>query len=295
MDRPIMFNGRLNKDEVDTWLDLLNNASESSYKDRNLAKDFFMLQESITFVSSIEDQIIGGTSIYKDKTRLAMVLTSVAVNKEFRESAVYQIIKSSLPFFKTVAIRDVDAIVSLDGSKNTVEFPLNLELESWVVDVIKRIGFEEVGILKHCSFEIDKETKETPLDWSKEVNFEEIRELIWDQSKPMGLTNSLIWLARDFAESRNCLVTAIVEGKIAAVAGFWKLSDAFCISPLVTDPIKLSWDLIAESLVAEAAKRDTTRIEMPLIGEGQTNLIKELKNRSSGFSCRKLSLLRKPL
>jgi len=295
MDRPIMFNGRLNKDEVDTWLDLLNNATESSYIDRNLVKDFFMLQGSIMFVSSVEDQIIGGTSIYKDKTRLAMVLTSVAVNKEFRESAVYQIIKSSLPFFKTVAIRDVDALVSLDGSKNTVGLPLNLELDSWVVDIIKRIGFEEVGILEHCSFEIHEETKENPLDWNKKVNVEEIRELIWDQSKPMGLTNSLIWLARDFARIRNCLVTAIVEGKTAAVAGFWELSDALCISPLVTDPMKLSWELIAESLVAEAVKREAKRIEMPLIGEGQASLIKALKKRCGGFSCRKLSLLRKPL
>jgi hypothetical protein len=295
MDYPVMFNGRLNKNEVDTWLNLLNRTSESSYKDWDLAKAFLMLEESITFVSSLENKIIGGTSIFKDKTRLAMVLASIAVNKEFRESAAYQIIKSSMPFFKTVAIRDVDAIVSLDGSKNTLGFPLSLELDPWVIDTIKRTGFEEVGILEHWSFEIAEETKERPFQWSEEVNVEEIRELIWDQSKPMGLTNSLVWVAREFATSRNCLVTAIIEGKTAAVAGFWKLADIFCVSPLITDPEKLSWNIVAESLVTEAVQRHAKRIDIPIIGTGQQGLIRALENRCSVSSCRKLSLLRKPL
>ena len=295
MDKPVMFNGRLNKNEVDTWLNLLNETSESSYKDYDLAREFLMLQESITFVSSLENKIIGGTSIFKDKTRLAMVLASVAVNKDFRDSAAYQIIKSSMPFFKTVAIRDVDALVSCDGSSNTLGFPLSLELDSWVTDTIKRTGFEEVGILEHWSFEIGEEPEEGPFNWNKEVNAEEVRQLIWDQSKPMGLTNSLVWVMRDFATSRNCLVTASVEGKTAAVAGFWKLADTFCISPLVTDPEKLSWDLAAESIVTEAVQRDAKRIDLPIIGKGQQDLIRALENICNRSSCRKLSLLRKPL
>ncbi len=295
MDRPVMFNGRLNKDEVGTWLNLLNDTSESSYKDRNLAKAFLMLEASLTFVSSLGNKTIGGTSIFKDKTRLAMVLTSVVVEKEFRESAAFQIIKSSLPFFKTVAIRDVDALVSLDSSKSTLGFPLSLELDSWVIEIIKRIGFEEVGILEHCSFELDDEIKESPINWNKEVNTDEIRELIWDQSKPMGLTNSLVWLGREFATSNNCLLTSIVDGKTAAVAGFWKVEDSFCVSPLVTDPEKMSWNQVAESLIAEAVQRDAKRIDLPIIGQGQQGLIRALENRCGRSSCRKLSLMRKPL
>lgn len=263
--------------------------------DRDLAKEFLMLQDSITFVSSVDSKIIGGTSIYKDKTRLSMVLTSVVVNKEFRESATYQIVKSAMPFFKTVAIRDVDALVSIDGSRTTLGFPLGLELDPWVSDIIKRIGFGEVGILEHCSFEIDEKINESPFEWNRETNSEEVRELIWDQSKPMGLTNSLVWLARDFAVSRNCLVTASVNGDTAAVAGFWKLSDSLYVSPFVTDPVKLSWDVVAESLVATAVQRNAKHIELPIIGEGQRDLIGALENWCSRSSCRKLSLLRKPL
>ena len=295
MDRPLMFNGRLNKDEVDTWLDLLDETSESGFKDRELAKAFLMLQESITFVSSLESRIIGGTSIYRDRTRLAMVLASVAVNMEFRDSATYQIIKSSMPFFKTVAIRDVDALVSHGKNKNHLGFPLSLELDSWISDIIKRIGFSEVGTLYHYTLTIEREIKEKTINWTGGFNSEEVRELIWDQSKPMGLTNSLVWLARDFALNRNCLAAASVDEQIAAVAGFWNVEDALCVSPLVSDPEKIGWDIVAESLIGEAMARGLKQIELPLIGEGQTRLIKTLERMCSVSSCRKLSLLRKPL
>ena len=295
MDRPVMFNGRLNKDELDTWLDLLDQTSESGFKDRQLAKVFLMLQESITFVSSLESRIIGGTSIYRDRTRLAMVLASVAVKREFRESATYQIIKSSMPFFKTVAIRDVDALVSQDYDKNTLGFPLSFEMDPWTSDIIKRIGFSEVGTLYHYTLEIEHEMKKNAINWTGSTNTEEVRELIWDQSRPMGLTNSLVWLARDFALNRKCLSSAYVDEQIVAIGGFWNVEEALCVSPFVSDPEKIGWDMLAESLFVEAMARGVKQIELPLIGEGQKNLIETLERMCSVSSCRKLSLLRKPL
>ncbi|MFW9838124.1 MAG: hypothetical protein ACFFE7_11445 [Candidatus Thorarchaeota archaeon] len=295
MDKPVMFNGRLSKDQVEVWLKILRETSETSYKNHNLAKSFLLLPESITFVSSLENKIIGGTSIYRDKTRLAMVLASVAVEKEFRDSAAFQIIKSSLPFFKTVAIRDVDALVSRDGSTNPLSFPLSLELDPWATEILKRIGFLKIANLEHWSFTLDKSIDKTPLAWTEEVNSDEVRELIWDQSKPMGLTNSLVWLARDFSVEMNCLVTIERNGKTEAVVGFWKLSDRFCIYPVVSDPERLSWERLADALIAMALESGMTKIELPLVGEGQGNLAQALENKSHQSSCRKLSLLRKPL
>jgi hypothetical protein len=290
-----MFNGRLNKDEVDTWLDLLKRTSERGYRNRDLAKSFLQLDESITFVSSLEEKVIGGTSIYKDKTRLAMVLASVAVDKEFRETATYQIIKSSMPFFKTVAIRDVDALVPQDEELNHLGFPLSLELDPWLGDVINRIGFEEVATLEHCTFEIHTQAKESPIIWSDEYNPDHVRELIWDQSKPMGMTNSLVWLARDFARSSNKLVTFSINDELNAVAGHWKLSTTLCVSPLITNPKRVSWGIMAESLVAQATRYGLKRIDIPLIGEGQREIIRALEKWCDRSSCRKLSLQRKPL
>ncbi len=295
MDKPMMYNGRLNKDKIDTWLNFLNDTSESGLVDQSLAKAFLQLPESITFVSSIEDNIVGGTSIYRDRTRLSMVLTSIGVIEQFRESATYQIIKSSLPFFKTVAIRDVDALIPLDAKKNSLAFPLSLELDSWVKADIKRLGFSEEGVLDHYSLEIHDWREQKSLGWTKEYNLDLVRELIWEQSKPMGLTNSLVWVSRDFAASRKCLMAALQEGKIGAVAGFWKLPDALCVSPILINPTIIGWELVAESLVSEAQRNDLKFIELPLIGHGQGELIAQLGNRCNITSHRRLSLFRKPL
>ncbi|MFX1560985.1 MAG: hypothetical protein ACFFBL_10395 [Promethearchaeota archaeon] len=295
MDKSVMFNGRLGKDDVDVWLNLLVENSASGFKDRELAKAFLMLEECITFASSLDNKIIGGTSIYRDRTRLAMVLASVAVDKEFRESATYQIIKSSMPFFKTVAIRDVDALVSVSENKNLLGFPLNLELDSWITDILKRIGFSEVNILDHYTFSIESKIQERTINWAREVNAKEVRELIWDQSKPMGLTNSLVWLARDFAVTRRCLETTVVNGQIAGVAGIWKVGNTLCVSPCIIDPEKLNWKQIAGSFVAKALESGVKYIDLPFVGEGQYDLIRSLENTCSVISCRKLSLMRKPL
>jgi len=149
MDPPVMFNGRLEKGQVDSWLNLLEETSELDYRTHALAKSFLHLPESISFASSLEGKIIGGTSIYRDRSRLAMVLASIAIRQEFRESAAYQIIKSSLPFFKTVAIRDVDALVALEAGRGALGFPLSLELDSWTAEIIKRMGFTETDMLHH--------------------------------------------------------------------------------------------------------------------------------------------------
>ena len=91
MDKPVMFNARLRKTEVDTWLNLLDSTSETGVRNRYLVERFLLLSESITFVSSVENKIIGGTSIYKDRTRSAMVLATVAINKNYRESASFKL------------------------------------------------------------------------------------------------------------------------------------------------------------------------------------------------------------
>jgi hypothetical protein len=157
------------------------------------------------------------------------------------------------------------------------------------------VGFEEVSILKQCVFDVDEMNRKSRNMWTKDVNEEEVRELIWDQSKPLGLTNSLVWLTRDFATYQNCLMTVAMEGETVAIGGFWNLSDALCVSPFVSNPTKMNWDLAAESIAAEAAGRKAKRIVLPLLGDGQQDLIRALDNICSRSSCRRLSLMRKPL
>ncbi|MFW9794840.1 MAG: hypothetical protein ACFFEE_11085 [Candidatus Thorarchaeota archaeon] len=275
MSRPVMFNGRLNKNELDIWLDLLKETSESGFRDRNLARQFLALPESISFVSSIENQIIGGTSIYKDRTRLSMVLVSVAVKDSVRESVAHQIIKSSLPFFKTVAIRDVDVLVAQNGSSDRIGFPLSLEVDQWVRGAIKNVGFDEVAKIGQYSFESLEKTKSF-IRWDEQPNIEGAKDLIWDQGKPLGLTNSLVWVARDFAANRGNLLTSTIDGKTIFVAGLWKIENALVVSPLVTNPEVLGWSEAAKGIISEGFRINVKKIQIPLIGAGQIGLVEEL-------------------
>jgi hypothetical protein len=79
------------------------------------------------------------------------------------------------------------------------------------------------------------------------------------------------------------------------VAGFWNLPDKLCVTPFVTEPEKMGWDVVAESLVVEATRTGVKHIDVPLIGEGQREIIRALEKWCNRSSCRKLSLLRKPL
>ncbi|MFW9809940.1 MAG: hypothetical protein ACFFE6_11250 [Candidatus Thorarchaeota archaeon] len=294
MSRPVMFNGRLSKNELDIWFELIEETSETKLRNRNLAQQFLSLPECIIFASSVENQIIGGSSIYRDRTRLSMVLVSVAVKESFRDSATYQIIKSSLPFFKTVAIRDVDVLIGKDEDKDKIGFPLSLEVEQWTRDAIKRVGFEEAAKIGQYSFECTEEHN-TSLKWDERPNMEGAKELIWDQGKQLGLTNSLVWVARDFAINHRNLVTSTVDDTTVAVAGLWKVEDALVVSPFVTNPNLLDWNEIAEGIISEGSRVNAKRIQFPIMGEGQSGLIEELERRTDLESSRELSLLRKPL
>jgi hypothetical protein len=295
MDKSVMFNARLRKSEIDTWLNLLDSTCETDARNRDLVERFLLLPESITFVSSLENKIIGGTSIYRDRKRSAMVLATVAVNENYRESAAFQIIKSSMPFFKTVAIRDVDVLVPQKEEPNKLGFPLSFDLEPWTKNIIQRIGFSEVGVLKHYSFSVEPNSSGKPIVWNENVNEEESSELIWDQSKPMGLANSLVWLARDFALANRNLWELTIDEHIAAVAGFWKIDDTLCVLPLVSDPLRIGWEDLAAKLFIEARRRKARQMDLSLLGEGQESLIQALEELCSLSSCRKLSLLRKQL
>ena len=294
MSQPMMFNGRLNKNESEIWLDLLQETGEFKLRDHSLGMKFLQLPESISFVSSVDKKIIGGTTIYRDRTRLSMVLVSVAVKEAFREPATYQIIKASLPFFKTVAIRDVDVLVSKDGSPDPLGFPLSLEVESWTHDVIERAGFAEVAKIGQYSFNI-KQGNYSPLKWDSKPQKEMAKELIWDQSKPLGLTTSLVWVARDFAAAYGKLVTFTFNDSVAVVAGLWSTGDSLVVTPIVSDPEKLDWSKVAEAIVAECTNLGKKTIQLPIVGNGQVGLIEELEKRSNASSSRELSLMRKPL
>ncbi len=298
MTTPIMFNGRLNKSDLKQWISLVESQTKFGCADRELAKNFLELPEAISFVSSIEDNIIGGTSIYRDRIRLGMVLASVAVKKEFRNTVAYNVIKSSLPFFKTVAIRDVDALIPDEPSEDQLGFPVSLELDPWIKDVLARIGFEEKDKLYNYAISIQEQKTESHTEnmWDSQPDLENAKKLIWDCSKNIGMTNSFVWTGFDFAINQGTLRTITIKDSMKLVTSIFHFGKTASLGLIISDD-EFSDEGIASRLIAKMVREfDVENLTLPLIGKGQGNLVKAVTDELGGsLKRRSMTLMRKPL
>jgi len=298
MTAPIMFNGRLRKSDLKRWISLIESQTNFGCADSELATNFLKLPEAISFVSSVEDNIIGGTSIYRDRIRLGMVLASVAVKEEFRNTVAYNVIKSSLPFFKTVAIRDVDALIPDETSENQLGFPVSLELDSWTKDVLARIGFEEKDKLYNYVISIQGQKPESHTEnmWDSQPDLENAKKLIWDCSKNIGMTNSFVWTGFDFAANQGTLRTVTIEDSMKLVTSIFHFGKHAYIGLIISDD-EFADDGIASRLIAKMVREfDVENLTLPLIGKGQSNLVKAVTDELGGsLKRRSMTLMRKPL
>jgi hypothetical protein len=297
MTAPVMFNRRLREQEIDLWLSLVENSTDAGYEEQGFANDYLQLPETIAFVSSINEEVIGATAIYKDKIRLGMVLSSVAILKDYRETSAYHIIKTSLPFMRTVAIRDVDALV-VDNSPNTgIGFPASLGLDPWIGEILKKIGFVSIGkiwrytLKREDSTTLDRKAKK----WDEKPNLEGAKQLIWSQSNAAGLTTSTIWNALDFAMNRGVLRTFSIGDSTRIVLSNDKIGEISLIGLLMIDSEYSSNDAI-NMIAAELSKEQNLVIHFPLIGENQCNSVEMLSKQLRGSLKREsMTLMRKYL
>ncbi len=297
MSAPVMFNRRLRRDETDTWLDLVDQTTEHGCADRKLALSYLGLPDTIAFVSSINDEMIGGTAIYQDRNRLGMVLSSVAVLRKLRRTSAFQIIKTSLPFLRTAAIRNVDALVADRPQRTGIGFPASLALDSWTMRTLASMDFESIGTMwsyvLECGESSMVDSNETK--WDREPNVEGTKQLIWAQREATGQSNSLVWNAFDFACSRKTLKTYSVDGVARIASSIERLNDITVVGLIVVDP-DCSESSAVNYVVSELCREQTLIVHIPLVGGGLTSLVESLADRL-GASPKKqpLTLLRKRL
>ncbi len=290
-----MFNRRLSKSELDIWIEMIENQTDFGNLTKELASRFLSLEDTISFVSSVEEEVIGGTVIYRDRTRLGMILASVSVKNKFRETGAYSIIKSSLPFFRTVAIRDVDALVPNSPPEKRLGFPGTLELDHWTGNVLERIGFEKQNELYNYTISIDPEKPEGEEDpiWDPQPNLEAAKSLIWDTSKVIGMTNSFIWTAFDFAASQGNLRTITLNDSAKLVTSIYHLDNTAIISLAISDD---DVTLAAKQIARMLRETEANKVVLPLVGKGQSDLMEALTDELGGsLKSRSLTLMRRHL
>ena len=297
MSTPVMFNRRLGKSEIDIWLRLLEKETENGYIDRTIASQFLKHQDSISFVSSVEDEIIGGTIVHRDRIRLGMILASVSIKEEHRNHGAYNIIKSSLPFFRTVAIRDVEALIPKDKTNERIGFPGSLELDYWTKSILERIGFEDNSRLHYNRINVD-EIQET----SREVHFdnttdiEKAKSLIWDFGKTAGLTNSHIWTSFNFAIGQKWLKSVTIKEKMKLVFGFYTIGKIGIVNFAMFEDEYFMNGLATKAIAEIAREARISQLILPLTGEGQQQFVQSIADELRGsLKSRSVTLMRKNL
>ncbi|MDF1539202.1 MAG: hypothetical protein P1Q69_09910 [Candidatus Thorarchaeota archaeon] len=240
--------------EVNLWLNL-GRDSISSYEasdDVENVQLLMNLEDSMFFVSLLADDAIGASAIYKDTARNAMALLSVRVVPEYRNRVTSHIIKSSLPFFRTVAIREVDCLVS-SAKEDSLPFPIQNTLYSWSEQFLSEHGFSETGFVKIQTFKISKSFPEQISQWDQTPMSKEAQKgLFWKIDVKERQDYSHFWMGIDLCGAAGRLYTISKDEHCVAVVGAILYQDQLIIMAMMHDVSEIDDSSFASNLFALA-------------------------------------------
>jgi hypothetical protein len=284
----------MQRHELDTWLNLTDRALPEQ---KDYAESFIALPDSIHFLASIGGEIVGTSAIYRDRTRYAVGLVDAYLHPDHRDGAERQLLKSSLPFFRTVVIREVDVLVSSDDSEEYLPFPMTTEIASSYRSTLEALGFHEITKALRCSIEVrvDHNIPSAP-SWDKIPNRAGARNLYWKQNELSRLDCSQITLALDLASKRGSLRTWTANDATSLVMGIERFQDRALVWPILADVDVMDVSSIAREIAAQAVPLNPVSIELPLVGLGHLDIVRELaKLVDSKLETRETTLMRKKL
>ncbi|MFW9845685.1 MAG: hypothetical protein ACFFD6_02970, partial [Candidatus Thorarchaeota archaeon] len=225
-------------------------------------------------------------------------LVSVRHPEDFSEIAKQQLLKSSLPFFRSVSIHHVDAIASTAERRSNLPFPLNFEIGPQLQPALKGLGFIEEQTVYHYTIEMSESESKVSDEalWRESQDYIAIRDLFWKQSNATGLDSSLVTLGLEMAMARGKLLTYSNDGRISMALGIEPLADSVVVWPLMADLSAVDLSGAAEAVYDVIRPLGKVRLQIPIVALGQQDLISALCNLcSSGVSFRENILMRKNL
>ncbi len=130
MTKSMIYNSRLFPREFSKWFEMCSRAGlDTSDEIRECVESFGELADAMLYLITLDGEAVGGTAVYRDRRRLGLALVSAVMGEEHRERLLRSMIKSSLPFFRTSSIRNVDALVATDNQER-LPFPYGFVLPS---------------------------------------------------------------------------------------------------------------------------------------------------------------------
>ena len=285
----------MSRTELDIWLELKGDVSPL---DNELAKRFSNLEGSMFFLSSIEEEIVGGTAIFRDRTRLAVALVAVNHKSVLKEATQLQLLKSSLPFFRSVTIHHVDAVIDISEKKSNLPFPAGFALKRSLQPMLESLGFTlEERIFRYDIEANGSQPKETSMiTWEKTNDHEAVRDLFWRQNKTSGVDSSLVTLGWQMASAKDLLQTLEDDKGITAAVGLDIINGTALLWPIIADFRLIDISTLAQAIHERILRTEALKITFPILGAGQRELAGELSDLCNGKAlASEMLLLRKQL
>ncbi len=295
-----MYNRRLTKSELGAWLRMEQTAlsiPRGTWTD-DYARSFFELPSTLLYLATINGEEIGGTAVYHDLVHSVFSLVSAIIHPRLKERILSQMVRSSLPFFRSAAIRQIEVLVGTAAKQSTIRFPLTYALEQGLTAQLENMGFAKVGTAWQCSVRLQKHSsaKSAVGPWDADPNADGARRLLLEQSERGGLTCPQIWLALDLAVSRGSLKTVTIKGRTQLACGFEAHGDDVFISFLSLDSEMMNMEAAASRLRDLSARGRIKTIHLPLVGKAELGCVKALGNLTASSSeCDSMNLMVKVL
>ncbi|MFW9910118.1 MAG: hypothetical protein ACFFEF_16295 [Candidatus Thorarchaeota archaeon] len=292
MGESSFFSRRLTDKELNLWMEIGKGQDVLA-----ISKTFIHLADSMLFASFLGEDVIGASAIYRDRSRLSMALLSIRILEQYRERTTSHIMKSSLPFFKTVAIREADVLVAKGSEDNEYPFPLICVLGPWARKAIDENGFFKIAEGAYETYWIPHAESASNISWdSNPANTEQIRGLFWSANDSFRPDYSHFWLGVDLCREHNLLFTQSGDNSPTLVIGALPYEGVLYIPSVLYADDSLNDDEVVDALVNLSTRLSTEQICVLALEGIQTSVHSTLHKRFGEPTRRiPLNLMRKKL
>lgn len=248
--------------DLDKWFEMCETAALKVSQDtRRHIESFAQLEDALFYVTTIQDSVIGGTALFRDRKRLGMALASVVITEEYRERLLRNLIKSSLPFFRTAAIRDVDALVASEDFPFP-QFPISFILPEWTRPTLEALEFSSVERLLYVVVQGPFNRPSQSINWDKTIDEPAAQSLVWDQRHYTGFDSSHVWLSLYLGIGDGTVRSISQDGDVVLVLVYSLVERDLVVQLLVWDGDRIDDSFVVDALLQLANELDVESLHI---------------------------------
>ncbi len=274
MSEKPFFSRRLTHSELNLWLQFEKKTLGNYELVEHLAKSFMDLENSMFFISEWGGETVAATAIYRDSTRRAMSLIGIRILEEHIDHLKTHTVKSSLPFFRSVTIREVDALLFLDEKTPNQLFPLESAIPFWSVSALEANKFQLIEKIYTSSIELGNEKSKKHHNLTN-LKFDDIQQLYWMNQSVILPDTSNFWMGLEMSASIGSLFKVKAD-ELSIAFGVVEIDDTVYVTGIITSQDMNDPNLIGAQILRYCSARKISRVVFTILDERQLPILNHI-------------------